>query len=176
MTTGMSETLSTERLHLRKLNKGDAEFALRLLNTEGWLKYIGDRGVRTMNDAEEYIRSRVLAHYEQYGFGPYGVSLSGSEELVGFSGLFRRDFLEFPDIGFAFLPEHCGKGYAFESSEAVLREARDNMKLRKLLAFAMKDNFRSAKLLEKLGMKFDRMIAYPGEEEEMMLFSIDFGN
>ncbi len=172
----MSETLSTERLHLRKLNTGDAEFALRLLNTEGWLKYIGDRGVRTLDDAEEYIRSRVLAHYEQFGFGPYGVSLSGSPELIGFSGLFRRDFLEYPDLGFAFLPEYSGNGYAFEASEAVLIEARGNLKLRKLLAFTVKDNFRSAKLLAKLGMQFEKMIPYPGEEEEMMLYSIEFGN
>ncbi|MBX7041803.1 MAG: GNAT family N-acetyltransferase [Ignavibacteria bacterium] len=172
----MSDTISTERLHLRKLNAGDADFALKLLNTEGWLKYIGDRGVRSVEDAEKYLRSGVLALYEQHGFGPYGVSLSGSDQLIGFSGLFKRDFLEFPDIGFAFLPEHCGKGYAFESSEAVLNEARNNLKLRKLLAITRKDNFSSAKLLAKLGMSFERMTAYPGETEELMLYSISLNN
>jgi RimJ/RimL family protein N-acetyltransferase len=169
----VKDYLETERLRLRNLSESDAEFAIELLNSPGWLKYIGDRGVKDVASAKAYIRERVLNLYEQYGYGPYGVMTKDSDELMGFCGLFKREFLEDPDIGFAFLPEFTGRGYAFESAAAVMNEVRNDPRLKRVSAITTTGNYRSINLLTKLGLKFEKMIPYPGEKEELMLYSIE---
>src|SRR5689334_11498954 len=111
----------TERLTLRKLTLADAPFIFRLVNDPDFLVYIGDRGVRTLEDAGRYIQNGPLASYERYGHGLYGVALTKTGELIGMSGLLKREQYADVDIGYAFLPEFRGGGYAFESGSTVLR-------------------------------------------------------
>lgn len=169
----MKEELTTERLILRRFNASDAEFTLKLLSSEEWLRYIGQRGVTSIVQAELYLAEKVMPFYEKYGYGPYGVRIRGEEDLIGMCGLFRRDFLNDPDIGFAFLPEHFGRGYAYESALAVLEEARLELYLKKILAITSKNNERSIKLLEKLGMHNSGELDYPGEKEKLLQFEIE---
>lgn len=153
------------------LSESDSEFALELLNSAGWLKYIGDRGVKDIESAKAYIREKVLTLYENYGYGPYGVMIKNSGKLIGCCGLFKRDFLDDPDIGFAFLPEYFGNGYAIEAATAVMQEAMNEMSLKRITAITVAENHRSINLLTKLGLKFEKMIPYPGESQKLMLFS-----
>src|SRR5690349_10812658 len=113
--------LETQRLTLREFELDDAAFLLTLLNSPGWLKYIGDRNVRSIEDAEKYINDRLMSSYRTFGFGFYVVTAKDSEIPMGMCGLVKRDTLEDVDIGFAFLPEYFGKGYALESASAVLK-------------------------------------------------------
>lgn len=170
----MTEIIETERLILRKIEESDCEFVYSLLNSPGWLKYIGDRGINNLEDAKNYIREKVISLYDRHGYGPYGVRTKLNNSLIGFCGLFRREFLEDPDIGFAFLPEHSGKGYAIESALAVLEYARDILGLKKVVAITLEENERSINVLKKLGMNFKEKIIYPGSGEELLLYSIEF--
>ncbi len=163
--------LETERLILRRLAPADAPFIVELLNDPGWLRYIGDRGVRTLEQAADYIESGPASMYARYGFGLYLTELKHSGEPIGTCGLLKRDFLEHVDIGFAFLPRYRGEGYAFEAASGVLRYAAAALGLRRVVAIATQDNARSASLLEKLGFRFERMVAYPGESDELRLFA-----
>ena len=169
----MTEIIETERLILRKIEESDCEFVYSLLNSPGWLKYIGDRGINSLEDAKTYIRDKVVSLYDQQGYGPYGVRTKLNNSLIGFCGLFKRDFLEDADIGFAFLPEHSGKGYAIESAVAVLEYARDVIGLRRIIAITLEGNDRSINILNKLGMSFKEKIIYPGSGEELLLYSIE---
>jgi RimJ/RimL family protein N-acetyltransferase len=169
----MTEIIETERLILRKIEESDCEFVYKLLNSPGWLKYIGDRGINDLEDARNYIREKVVSLYDQHGYGPYGVRTKLNNSLIGFCGLFKRDFLEDADIGFAFLPEHSGKGYAIESAVAVLEYARDVIGLRRIIAITLEQNERSINVLNKLGMVFERKIQYPDGGEELIQFSIE---
>jgi RimJ/RimL family protein N-acetyltransferase len=165
--------LETDRLILRHLTPADAPFVVELLNDPDWLRYIGDRGVRTVQQAADYIKSGPVRMYARYGFGLYLVELLASGKAIGFCGLVKRDFLEDVDIGFAFLPRYRGEGYALEAAEGVLRYAATTLGLRRVVAIATRDNDRSARLLARLGLRFERMVAYPGEEEELRLFARD---
>lgn len=169
----MTEIIETERLILRKIEESDCEFVYKLLNSPGWLKYIGDRGINNLEDAKIYIREKVVSLYDQHGYGPYGVRTKVNKSLIGFCGLFKRDFLEDADIGFAFLPEHSGKGYAIESALAVLEYARYAIGLKRILAITLEQNERSINVLNKLGMVFERKIKYPDSGEELIQFSIE---
>ncbi len=169
----MTEIIETERLILRKIEESDCEFVYSLLNSPGWLKYIGDRGIKDLEDATTYIRDKVLSLYDQHGYGPYGVRTKLNNSLIGFCGLFKRDFLEDADIGFAFLPEHSGKGYAIESAVSVLDNARDVIGLKRVSAITLEGNDRSINVLKKLGMSFKEKIIYPGSGEELLLYSIE---
>ncbi|AUB44101.1 Protein N-acetyltransferase, RimJ/RimL family (plasmid) [Nostoc flagelliforme CCNUN1] len=112
--------LETERLVLRRLSVEDSEFILEILNDPLWLRFIGDKGVRTLDDAREYILKNPVAMYERFGFGLYLVELKEKSVSIGICGLIKRDSLEDVDIGFAFLPKFRGKGYAYESASAVM--------------------------------------------------------
>jgi RimJ/RimL family protein N-acetyltransferase len=170
----MTNKIETDRLILRPLNINDSEFTLSLLNSSGWLEFIGDRGIRDIQAAEIYLADKVFTLYEKYGYGPYGVRTKEDETLTGFCGLFKRDFLEDPDIGFAFLPEFTGRGYAIESAIAVIEDARTELGLKKVAAITLEKNIRSINVLKKLGMQFERNIIYPESKEELMLYSINF--
>lgn len=165
--------LETERLTLRPFTTGDAELILELLNEPAFLQYIGDRGVRTIEDARRYILNGPIASYEQFGFGPYRVALKDTDVPIGMCGLFKRDSLEDPDVGFAFLSRFRSQGYAFESASAVLTYGREVLGLPRIVAITAPDNEASIRLLEKLGLKFAGMIRLTGEDSESRLFTPD---
>ena len=164
--------LETERLRLRRLDSGDAEFILRLVNDPEWLRYIGDRGVRSLADAERYIASGPAAMYERFGFGLLAVERKADSAPIGICGLLRREVLPDADIGFAFLPEFRGLGYAIESAAAVLAWARDVLGFPRLIAITAPDNRRSRALLEKIGLTFERTLRMPGEREDVAVFGV----
>ena len=149
--------LETERLTVRKLNVDDAPFILTLLNEPSFLRYIGDKQVRNLDDARRYILDGPVTSYGRHGFGLSLVELKNSHMPIGMCGLLKREELPDPDIGFAFLPDFWTKGYAFEAAAAVLKDARERLKLNRVLAIVNPDNDASIKLLQKLGFKFERI-------------------
>jgi RimJ/RimL family protein N-acetyltransferase len=165
--------LETERLILRWLSIDDADFILNLLNQPSFIQYIGDRGVKDLSDARLYIESRFAESYRRFGFGLYLVELKEDKTPIGICGFVRRDALPDADIGFAFLPEYWSQGYAFESAWAALNYGKSVLGFKRILAITTKDNESSGKLLAKLGLKYQRMIRLPNEEDESKLFSSD---
>ena len=165
------KVIETERLILRWLGSDDAAFILRLVNEPSWLKYIGDKGIRTLQDAKNYIRSGPVEMYGRFGFGLYLVELRESGEPLGICGLIKRDALEFVDLGFAFLPDHWRKGYAHEAAAGAMSYARKVLGLGRIVAIVSRDNHPSSRLLEKLGFQFERMVALGPDEEELKLYA-----
>jgi RimJ/RimL family protein N-acetyltransferase len=166
------KVLETERLILRWLSTSDAAFILQLVNEPSWLQYIGDRGVKTLEDAENYIKKGPLEMYGRLGFGLNLVELKGSEEPIGICGLIKRESLEDVDIGFAFLPAFWGKGYAFESTSATIRYGKSVLGLSRIVAITSQDNDPSGKLLGKLGFRLERLIRLAADGEDLKLFAI----
>jgi ribosomal-protein-alanine N-acetyltransferase len=156
--------IETERLWLEEFTPGDAEFVLRLLNEPSFLRYIGDRGVRTLEDARKYIADGPVAGYGRHGHGLLRVVRRSDGEAVGMCGVLKRDALPDPDIGFSFLPEHWSQGYAIEAAAAVMRHARGTLGLGRIVAITTKDNEASMRLLGRLGFRFDRLITIGSEE------------
>ena len=163
--------LETERLILRGLNAEDAPFILALLNEPSFLRYIGDKKVRTVEDATQYVLNGPVASYERHGFGLCLVELKETHTPIGICGLLKRDELPDPDIGFAFLPDFWNKGFAFESAAAVLQDARERLNLNHILAITDQDNEASIKLLQKLGFKIERLIKMSTDSAELFLLS-----
>lgn len=163
--------LETERTILREVTKDDAEFILDLLNQPSFIRYIGDRNVRTIEQARDYIESRFTESYRKFGFGMWAVESKKTKQTIGICGFVKRDSLPDADIGFAFLPQFEKKGYAFESASAALEYGKKVLNLNSVLAITSKDNESSAKLLAKLRFKFERLIVLPGSDEELKLFS-----
>jgi RimJ/RimL family protein N-acetyltransferase len=163
--------LETSRLVLRRLTADDAPFMLVLLNDPDFIRYIGDRGVRTEEDARGYIERGPIASYARFGFGLYLVDLRATGEAIGICGLLKRDELPEPDIGFAFLPAFRARGFAFEAAAAVQGYARDTFHVGRLLAITSLQNDRSIRLLGRLGFSFDRRIRLSPSGEELNLFS-----
>jgi len=160
---------STQRLVLRHMREDDATFVLELLTDPSFLKYIGDRGVHTLDDARAYIL-KAAAMYERYGFGLYTVELKDSGTRIGICGLLKRDALEDVDVGFAFLPRYWSKGYALEAASATMTHGREVLGLHRVVAITSPENEASIKLLKKIGFTFDRMIRLPGENADTRLF------
>lgn len=168
------QIIETERLILRELSAEDAEFILELVNEPAWKKNIGDRGIRTQDAAREYILNGPAASYEKFGFGLWLVELKESDERIGICGLIKRDTLEDVDVGFAFLERFWSKGYAVESAAAVMDYGRDVIKLKRVVAITLPDNLGSIKVLEKIGMRFEKMISTAQDAEEIKLFARKF--
>ena len=169
----MKKILETERLILRELDSAaDAEFIFALLNTPKFLQYIGDRGVRSVAEAAAFIEERYRQSYHDHGFGLYAVVQKDGEKQVGICGFVKRDHFEFPDIGFAFLPEYERLGYGFESAAAMMKFGRETLDLSQVLAITSLDNDASGRLLEKLGFAFTGLIDSP-ENEKLRLFTSD---
>lgn len=162
----------TERLNVRWLDVRDSEFILQLLNEPGWLQYIGDKGIRSLEDAEKYILSGPRSMYEKHGFGLFVVEIKETHEPIGLCGLIKRDGLEDVDLGFAFLEAHQSKGYAYEAATGNLDYAR-KLDIYRLVAITTKDNTASSKLLEKLGMVLEGYVTLPNDTEELKLYGID---
>jgi RimJ/RimL family protein N-acetyltransferase len=161
----------TERLVLRRLTAADAGFILELLNDPGFIRYIGDRGVRTLADAGRYIEDGPAASYARHGFGLYLVALKDGGAPIGISGLVKREGLDDVDVGFAFLSQYRAQGYARESAQAALRQGYEEFGLPRIVAITAPDNHDSMKLLRKLGLKLERMIQLPGQGQESCLFT-----
>lgn len=165
--------LETERLILRHLEVTDSPFILELVNDPGWLRHIGDRGIRTEDAARDYITEGPRAMYAQFGFGLYAVESRASGAAIGLCGLIKRDWLEDVDIGFAFLPAYRGLGYALEAAAATLAHARARLGLTRIVAIVSPDNADSVRLLERLGLRLERMVRPPGAETPVCLYAGD---
>lgn len=158
---------------MRWLSSEDAEFILRLLNEPSWLRFIGNKGVRTVEDARNYILKGPVEMYSRLGFGLYLVESKEEGLPIGICGLIKRDALEDVDIGFAFLPEYWGRGYAYESASAVMAYGRDVLGLDRIVAITSVDNDSSARLLEKLGMRFGGLVKLSDDSKEVKLFGTE---
>lgn len=163
--------LQTERLVLREATPDDAPFILELLNDPGWLRYIGDKGVRNLDDACRYILTGPMAMYARHGFGLYVTTLKDGLSAIGLCGIIRRDGLDDPDVGFAFLPAFRGRGYAYEAVAATLAYGRGTLGLVRIVAITSPENERSARLLGKVGFKFDRMMRLTPDSDQIRLFA-----
>jgi [ribosomal protein S5]-alanine N-acetyltransferase len=163
------KVIRTERLVLRQLELDDAGFILELLNEAAFLRFIGDKGVRNLETAREYIEKGPIDSYGRHGFGLYATCLLDGTP-AGICGLVKRDGLADVDVGFAFLSRHCSKGYAGESAGAVLAHARRVLRLQRVVAITDPENFGSIAVLEKIGLKFERMIRLTEHSSELKLF------
>lgn len=165
--------IETDRLILRYLSTADQEFILALLNDPAFLRFIGDRGVRSLEDARKYITNGPMEMYARLGFGLYLVELKDDGIPIGLCGLIKRDGLNDVDIGFAFLPNYRSQGYAYEAAAATMAYGKDVINLQRIVAITSPDNEASGKLLEKLGMRFEKVIRLSEGAEEVKLFSTD---
>jgi RimJ/RimL family protein N-acetyltransferase len=162
--------LETERLRLRKLTVDDAEFIFRLLNEPSFIQNIGDKGVRTLDDARSYISTGPMASYQKFGFGLWLIETKDSAESAGICGLLKRDQLEDIDLGYALLPEFSGKGYAVESASGAMGYAK-LLGFNRVVAIVNPDNGRSIRVLEKIGFEFEKMIRMAENAPELKLFA-----
>ena len=165
--------VETERLALRQFTTEDTAFILELLNEPSFLRYIGDKGVRTLDDALGYLLKGPIDSYARNGFGLWLVSLKQDGTPIGMCGLVKRDTLEHPDIGFAFLPRYWSRGYAFDAASAVLTWARGALRLPRILAVVQEDNASSIRLLQRLGLTRLGMVRMPPDDHEVSLFGRD---
>ncbi len=164
--------IETERLTLRQFTPGDAEFIIKLLNEPSFIQNIGDRGVRTLPDAEKYLANGPVSSYAKNGFGLLAVTLTDTGQLIGMCGLIKRETLKDVDIGYAFLPEFWSKGYALESVQAVMSHAKEVVGLKRVVAIVDPANARSIRVLEKVGMAFEKMVRLSKDDIDLKLFSI----
>lgn len=162
--------LKTDRLILRKFTTADAAFMLELLNEPSFITNIGDKGVKTVDEAVSYIQTGPMASYQRLGFGVYLVGLKDTGAAIGLCGLIKRDELPDVDVGFAFLPAYWSKGYASEAASAVVDFGKREFGLQKIVAIARPDNSGSIRVLEKLGLRFDRLIDVFHDGSELSLF------
>ena len=163
--------LRTPRLRVRPLQASDAGFIVSLLNDEAFIRNIGDRGVRSLEDAAHYINNGPGASYARYGFGLCAVELADVDSPIGICGLLQRDQLPVPDLGFAFLPQYRSQGYAYEAASAVKADAHARLGLARLLAIVNPDNAASIRLLERLGFTFERVIRLSPDGAPLKLFA-----
>tara|TARA_R110002050_G_scaffold176775_1_gene309777 strand:+ start:41595 stop:42167 length:573 start_codon:yes stop_codon:yes gene_type:complete len=170
---GMSnyKSFETERLVIRPMVVTDATFFLKLVNSPKWIQYIGDRNVHSLKDAQDYIQIKMIPQLERLGFGNNCVVRKQDGVIIGSCGLYDRDGLEGIDIGYAFLPEFEGAGYAFESVSKLKEMAFDEFSISVLNAITLPENEASKKLLIKLGFEFQKMVQIPNDPEKLMLFS-----
>src|SRR5665213_2716739 len=167
----MSE-IETDRLRLRRLVAGDAPFILALLNEQSFLRFIGDKGVRTLDDARDYIATQT-ASYDRFGFGLYLAERKRDGAAIGICGLVKRDSLDDVDVGFALLPAFWSQGYAVESASAVIAHATDVLKLPRIVAITNPDNIGSINVLTTIGLRFRQMTKLSADGRELKLFSTD---
>jgi len=167
------QVLETDRLALRYFRTDDVEFVVRLLNEPSFIEHIGDKGVRTVEEASQYLLDGPLDGYERFGYGLNMVELKETGEPIGMCGLVRRENLDDADIGYAFVEQHWSKGYATESAEAILIHARDTLGLDRTVAIVTPENHSSINLLEKIGLTFEGMIRMSDDDEELKFFVSD---
>jgi ribosomal-protein-alanine N-acetyltransferase len=167
------EILRTERLVLRQFRKDDAPFIIELVNDPAWLRYIGDKNIRSLPDAIHYLETGPQAMYARYGFSLYAVELKGAGKRIGMCGLIKRESLADVDLGFAFLPAYRSLGYAYEATAATLQYAKASVGLSRIVAITSPDNAPSIKLLERLGFRFETLIRLAPDAPDAKLFATD---
>lgn len=165
--------LETERLVLRQLEPADAAFIFALVNDPDWLTYIGDRGIHTLDDARDYIQSGPMTMYEQRGHGLYLMERRADGAPMGICGLLKRDSLDNVDLGFAMLPAYRGAGYVTEAAAATLAHGHHALGLRRIVAITVPENTASARVLEKVGMHFERTIDAPAGGRPLKLYIVE---
>jgi RimJ/RimL family protein N-acetyltransferase len=166
----MKTVFETERLVLRQVIPTDDEFLFALMNEPAFHQNIGDRGIRTLADARAYIEKRFTSRYAELGYGLYLVELKDERTAVGISGFVKRDFLPHPDIGFAFLRKFWDRGYAFESSAAVMKHGTTVLGFERVYGLTAPTNTGSIRLLEKLGLHFEKRFRMPEHQQDSLLF------
>ncbi len=166
--------LETERLLLREFTTGDTAFILELVNSAGWLQYIGDRNIKSVEQAKAYLENGPIKSYRENGFGLCLVERKDDAKAIGMCGLLKREYLDTPDMGFAFLPEFNGNGYAYEIAIATVAYAKNKLKISTVSAITMANNEKSIKLLEKMGFSFKKTIFLPTGKEELQLYIHSF--
>ena len=162
--------LETERLLLEPMTINEAPFILELYNSPNFIKFIGDRNIKSIDDAENYIINKFLPQFERLGYGNFLIKLKADEKKIDSVGIFEREGLEVHDIGFSFLPEFEGKGYGFESAKKLMETAFSELGLKKISAITSKENVASQKLIEKLGLNYLKTIQLPDDEEELLYY------
>lgn len=162
--------IETPRLSLRRLDLQDAGFILDLLNQETFIRHIGDKGVRDLADACEYLMQGPLESYRKFGFGLYLTVLREEQAPIGICGLVKRSSLADVDIGFAFLPRYGSKGYGFEAAAAVLEYGRRVLQLRRIVAIVAPDNHASIAVIGKIGLRYERALTLDGDPKELSLY------
>lgn len=163
----------TERLIIRPMSLEDADLILELYNMPKFIKFIGDRHIRTLSDAENYIKNKFLPQFEKLGFGNYLMILKEGNKKIGGVGIFEREGLDVVDIGFSVVEEFEGKGYVFEAAQKVKSIGMDEFGLKKISAITTKDNYSSQKLIERLELKFQKLVSIPGDSEELMYYETE---
>lgn len=163
--------VETPRLRIRHLTAADAAFTCKLLNEPSFIENIADRGVRSEIDAMHYLADGPIKSYQQHGYGLFLVEECTSQAPIGFCGLLFRDHLQETDIGFAFIPQFWGQGYAFEAASAVLHFGYSSLKLKRIVGLTSAGNMSSIKLLNRLGLRFEKMVKMLPSEEYVQLYS-----
>ena len=164
--------LQTERLDIRRLTLEDADLMLSVWNDPAFFKYVGDRGIRTIDDARVALQEGAFQLYESYGYGAFRVAIREDDQPIGTCGLFRREGFDDPDIGWSVLPEYCGKGFAYEAACAVRDFGFHEVGLTRLIAFISAENMPSIGLAKKLGLRYERMTRLVGDDEDVCLYSM----
>jgi len=160
----MKPVIVTERLQLREMEAEDAPFMYKLFNSPGWIQFIGDRNIQSIADAKDHILDRYISMYDRFGFGLWLVEMKNENISIGTCGLIKRPNLDHIDLGFAFLPQFQGQGYAFEAASACLKYGYDELRTEKIVAITIPDNQRSINLLQKLGMQNSGPAGLPDDE------------
>ncbi len=166
-------SFETERVLIRPTTEEDASFLLELLNTPKWLEHIGDRQVRTTEDALQYVRDRISPQFERLGYGNYSVIRKLDGVIMGSCGLYDREGLDGIDLGFAFLPQFEGQAYAFESANRVKEAGIHVFGIEQLSAITTKEKIASQRLLEKLGFQRAQIVRIPNDDEELLLYRLE---
>ena len=165
-----NKLLETERLVLNEMTTDHAGFLYKLMNDPAWLQFIGDRNINSLEAAKDYITFKIKPSYERFGFGFYLTSLKEDDTPIGVCGLVKRPSMEHVDVGFAFMPDYRGKGYGYESASAIMDYAKSELAIDYIVAITDLDNVGSIKLLEKLGLKFEKVMQLDGDKKQCRLF------
>ena len=168
-----NKVYETERLIIRPMSLEDADLIFELYNMPKFIKFIGDRNINSLADAENYIKAKFLPQFEKLGFGNYLIELKEGNIKIGGVGIFEREGLDIVDIGFSVLERFEGKGYMFEAAQKVKSIGMDDFGLNKISAITVKDNFSSQKLIERLDLKFQKYVTLPNEDEELMYYETE---
>ncbi len=163
--------METDRLRLRPVTVDDSALMLAVWNDPAFIENVADRGIRTAEQAREAIKSGAEKMFQEYGYGPYCMSLKFDGTMIGICGIFKRENIDDPDIGFGVLPDYFGKGYAGEAAKAVVEHARNTLDISVLTAIVSPTNAASIGLIEKLGLTYERMITMPGDDDAVCLYS-----
>jgi RimJ/RimL family protein N-acetyltransferase len=163
--------VETPRLRLRELTVDDAEFVFRLVNEPSFLSNIGDKGVRNLDDARQFILEGPWTCQEKRGYGQFLVELKEGGVPIGICGLIYREFLDLTDVGFALLPEYWKRGFAYEAADAVLKYGHSTLGINTIVGLTSEENLASIKVLEKLGMKFERVVKMSDDDPGTVVYS-----